>query len=670
MKKLVVLFVLGLAGFASGVFGQAVDRAADKSVEDKITWEARAKSYAKLLEGQRYLIAIRRSDSELTKSVSENLARDAFTEATRLNPQLAEGYTALGELILYSPKPNLDEVVALFEKAVSIDRNNFGAQKYLGRLFVVRSELYGGPLAKVFTDKAIGAWTEVGRIDPRNAEAWAFLSVLYRFKNNKDARIDAMRKWLASANSDDSEFFARYSKTSRGLSPENAAVPLGEALLDNNQRQEALSVLSRAVADNPEDLQGIDLLGRALEGADEKELPPQIEALRQAVYAYPENLSLIQMLAETLARTGDVDSAAKVIKSGSEKLSGKQAAGLMMALGDIYSDHDRFDSAMFSYRDALRLRGITAGKAVGDEDRGFALLVISRMLQLLQLSNRVPDADKLIDDSRGLFSNDDFVLDKERISLMRSTGRRTEALNLVKALRIKAPGDYSLLRREAEILTDLGRVEEGVALISDLIDNKPADSPRSMKYDDFVNRLFIAGLFVEAGRSDDALANAEKAFALANGEQSKQLAKLKIISAQIVGGNLGDAEQNLKDLLKQTPNNPMALNDLGYVYLQKGTNFEEAARFIERAVDIDPRNPEYLENLGLAYFKLGDLEKAEKTLRKAIRIDVGSAEAHETLGDVLAKKGQKSEARVYWSKAKNFVTSKLAVQRLSKKLQE
>ncbi len=112
----------------------------------------------------------------------------------------------------------------------------------------------------------------------------------------------------------------------------------------------------------------------------------------------------------------------------------------------------------------------------------------------------------------------------------------------------------------------------------------------------------------------------------------------------------------------------MALNDLGYLYLKSGREYRKALSLIQKAVRMDPRNPDYLDSLGFAYMKLGDLDKAEEILRKALRYDISSAMAYEHLGDVLREKGRAGEALTIWKKALTFVTNSEDAARLENKI--
>ena len=77
------------------------------------------------------------------------------------------------------------------------------------------------------------------------------------------------------------------------------------------------------------------------------------------------------------------------------------------------------------------------------------------------------------------------------------------------------------------------------------------------------------------------------------------------------------AESLFKEILKENPSNAVVLNYLGYMLADRGVRLDEAVRYVKEALAVDPRNGAYLDSLGWAYFKLNDLENAEKYLLEA-----------------------------------------------------
>lgn len=637
----------------------------------KITRERRENAYAKLLEGQRYIWSMRRVRARLSVQTGARLAKKALTEAVELNPNLAEAYTALAELSLTAPPQDIDEAIMLSQIAVRLDKDNFGGHRFLARLFTIKSDLGRGKINDRFGKQAIAEWKEITRLDPRNAEAWAFLSAFYRETGATKKRIATLKNWLASSSPLESGFYGRVLSRGGGLTTQNASIKLGEALIDEGKNGEALGVLTRAISDSPDNTKAVELLSQALDGADKKDLKPAIGALRQAVFANPSNLSLNQMLGTTIAKAGNLEDAAKFFNDAVKRYIPKDkisAAKLQLSLGDVYADADRTDSAIDAYKSALETRGIGSKELATDEERDFAFLAINKMIKAYKKANRFNDAKEIVSRYRSLFNEKDLSLDKELIGILREGGDKESALKAVLATRTISPDDYSLIRTHAKVLTDLGRVDEGVSIIGKLIDQKPANVAPSIMYDDYINHLFISSLYLQANRNRDAEQSAKKSILKARGNEQRQIGQLTLASAQQASGDFQSAEKILKSILKQTPENPIALNNLGYLMLESGRDFERALELIKKALKIDPKNPSYLDSLGWAYFKLEKFDEAEKYLKRAVEIDTSSATIFEHLGDVYRKKGKESEAKNAWKKALNFTSNSSDSKRIEQKM--
>ena len=70
-------------------------------------------------------------------------------------------------------------------------------------------------------------------------------------------------------------------------------------------------------------------------------------------------------------------------------------------------------------------------------------------------------------------------------------------------------------------------------------------------------------------------------------------------------------------MLQQQPNNASALNALGYLLVNKNTQLDEAKILIERSLEIAPDNPAALDSLGWLHFKLGNNQLALHYLKQA-----------------------------------------------------
>ena len=104
------------------------------------------------------------------------------------------------------------------------------------------------------------------------------------------------------------------------------------------------------------------------------------------------------------------------------------------------------------------------------------------------------------------------------------------------------------------------------------------------------------------------------------------------------------AEEVFLALLKKDPEHAPTLNYLGYMWAESGKNLEQAHEMLVRAVGKEPNNGAYVDSLGWVYFRLGNLDLAEKYLTDATTLLPRDATVHEHLGDVLAKRGDKERA--------------------------
>ena len=649
------------------------------------TREQRERAYAKLLEGQRHVWIGDRLRSLAGRQNSARLAMQAFQESVESDPRLSEGYTALAELTISGQAQDADEAIRLARLAVTVNPNSFGARRILGRLYSFQSRLSGGAFNPDMGARAIDEWKHVVRLDPRNAEAWAFLSELYERNGKTEEGIDALKRWLSSAPPVDTRFYQLMMGRGASLSPENASLKLGSALLKMGRTREAIEAVSTLIADDPGNDQAIEVLQEALENANPESAAIAVEALRQAVAANPENLALLNLLAQVSAKAGNVDEAAKLLRDASNRSlpnDRTSASTLQVVAGDLMARAERPQEAMAAYNSALTIRGIENAEILDADEREFAMQVLGKMIQTAKNSNQIDEAKLVIDRSRKLLGAADLFPDREMISLLRESGNRAEALTAVKAVRSRLPNDYGFLRLEATLLTETGRVDEAVALVRRLMDTTKLPPPSATSIpglgesvaiavptsDAFSNYLFISNLYSQANRGKEAAEAANQAYGVARGAERKQIARLTLATAQQMSGDFKAAEATLRELLKETPGNPIALNNLGYFLLERDDRLEEAFGLIQQAVKVDPTNPSYLDSLGWAYYRLGKFTEAEKNLKEALRIDSSSGTIHEHLGDVYQKQGKTDLAKASWSRAMNLFSDAADLARVKKKL--
>ena len=107
-----------------------------------------------------------------------------------------------------------------------------------------------------------------------------------------------------------------------------------------------------------------------------------------------------------------------------------------------------------------------------------------------------------------------------------------------------------------------------------------------------------------------------------------------------------------KSIALDPANAARAYNYLGYMWVDKNENLEEAGQLIRRALEMEPGTGAYLDSLGWLYFKQGKFQEAfTELLGAAEALSEPDAVVFEHIGDAAEKLGKRAEAVLYWQKA-------------------
>jgi tetratricopeptide (TPR) repeat protein len=117
-------------------------------------------------------------------------------------------------------------------------------------------------------------------------------------------------------------------------------------------------------------------------------------------------------------------------------------------------------------------------------------------------------------------------------------------------------------------------------------------------------------------------------------------------------GDLAQAEQYFEKSLKLVPDFTEALNYLGYMWAEHGTNLVRARELIEKAVKAEPKNAAYLDSLAWVLFKMDQPKEALSYALKAAELsEQPDATLYDHLGDIYAALKQPEQAREAWRKS-------------------
>lgn len=128
------------------------------------------------------------------------------------------------------------------------------------------------------------------------------------------------------------------------------------------------------------------------------------------------------------------------------------------------------------------------------------------------------------------------------------------------------------------------------------------------------------------------------------------------------------AEADLKKALKLSPDQPLALNYLGYSWIDQGRNLREGLKLIKKAVSLKPDDGYIVDSLGWAYYRLGRYSDAVGQLERAVELRPDDPVLNDHLGDALWRVGREREARFQWAQALSLNPEPAEVTKIKKKL--
>ena len=114
--------------------------------------------------------------------------------------------------------------------------------------------------------------------------------------------------------------------------------------------------------------------------------------------------------------------------------------------------------------------------------------------------------------------------------------------------------------------------------------------------------------------------------------------------------NFAGADFYYREALDLDPNNPRALNNRAWLYLQKEEEIPRAITLIRRAISADPDHSYlYLDSLGWALYRNGEIKEAIPTLQAALKQTPAEetyllSETHYHLGRIYRKEGEEEKA--------------------------
>jgi tetratricopeptide (TPR) repeat protein len=225
-----------------------------------------------------------------------------------------------------------------------------------------------------------------------------------------------------------------------------------------------------------------------------------------------------------------------------------------------------------------------------------------------------------------------FIMEK----LILATGKKgkvEEALKMTDSLIEKDKGGWYFVHLKANVLRNAEKYADAADAYLETIERiKKSKTLEDKERDSFVKqmRYTLSGVYVDMNQIDKS------------------------------------AEQ-LEVLMKDDPDNPTFLNDLGFIWADHDMKIDESEKLIRKAIDKDREqrkkiedltkeedvdNPAYLDSLGWVLFKKKEYKEAKKWLVDATKLEGGKhIEIYDHLADAHMALGEKDDAIKVWKDA-------------------
>ncbi len=338
-----------------------------------------------------------------------------------------------------------------------------------------------------------------------------------------------------------------------------------------------------------------------------------------------------------------------------------------IGLGSIYEEEKKFTKALEVYEKFLKESPNAYGVLKNIIQIYFALGKYERVIPFAERLSNIDSSDlnlkvrlgilyadsKRYDDAKGIFKEILSAVPKsDKVlyylgTLYQQTGEFDSAVTYYS----KVPEESSLFHESniqiAQILqaSAIEQKETRDKLVS-FVDER-AEKHSNLRVE---LRVMLAGFYENEGELHGAVAEMEKV----KDEKSFNEGHEYYFAALLEKTNRFDrAKEVIEKLLVKNPENPHALNFLGYSLLERGIELDRALKLITKAVELKPDDGYIRDSLGWFYYKTGDYEKALVEIKKAWTLVSTDVVITKHLAMVYAKLKDFRKAKEFYVEALN-----------------
>jgi tetratricopeptide (TPR) repeat protein len=607
-----------------------------------------------------YLGSIYALKGDIDKSITY------YDRVVRYYPALIGKYVQLG--ILLEENKQQDAALKVYRKVLGLQPENTDAQKLL-ELLVTRKfgrdailPQYEGiaqeypnavDVQQLYATKliAFGKYREASQqlqkvlqLDPENVESYLRLGelALLEGKSEESRRYLDKATELEAGNIDvflriadilrshkHYETAISYIQKAIEIDPASVAarVRMADTQRELKQFDKAEKILQSLAAEQPKNAALYASLGDLYQEEEKNDLA--LDAYKKALDLAPKNLNYFSPLAYLYLAQNNVAAVEQASKQVADKLDDEGKANLLFILGRLYGEFGKLDKSRDAYAEYLKAKSkdLAAYGALSSAENRLkhydeALAVLDRAQADLGKDANSPEFHVL----RGMILYD-----------QRKYEDAVREFDL--ALRID-PSDYEAERATLLALRKLGKYDEALARLQKLRTSFP---DKKEDLDEIMIDLFIAQKkFTEAEGMLRPLVESRP--------QDEDLHYL-LANTYYEAKEYDKAEKEYRAILEINPENVDALNNMGYMFAERGVRLDEAEALIQRALKKKPMTGYVIDSLAWVYYKRGEYKKAQEYFEKALSLEFEDPVMFDHVGDTYKKLGDLKKAAEYWKRA-------------------
>jgi tetratricopeptide (TPR) repeat protein len=468
-------------------------------------------------------------------------------------------------------------------------------------------------------EEAMKSLEKAASIEPNNSAAWVAKSSLYNYLGQVDNAADDIEKSLS-------------------LEPNNAQIQKTAIALFLRSRnpdrvRRANELLDNGLQADPLDGELRMLKARILLA---KQTAPAIEQAKNIIQSVtkdqPEVVDAWVLLADITLRQGNTSEALDIIVRGLARKPNSRALLMLKARAEM------------ERTPTLAIATLTTLREIDPNNVGAAIFLSSAYGAVGQPQKAVSILETQLSGCK--INADVKTIRIALAAALYKNGDTAKSQEMFDVLYQSSPDDPNILFGEVRLLKD-NKLWSQIAA--------KAKSWNESHKNDRVTQIAIAGQL--AGSNDsEAKKVAEDMLQKALADNPENVEAMSVLGVLMhTDGRFAEAQSLYQRILKVQPDNLVILNNAAWILCEEQGKYQQALELSQQGLKIAPDYVDLIDTRGVAYYRLGEFDKAVQDFKKCIelypaRVPAAAASRFH-LGRAMVKLGQKEETLAILKKA-------------------